>query len=249
MKRTLLGLLFCVVAGASSAEEAAPTLECAVVPKAPAALGDASWAQAAALELKLQKQAFVPPMGGGAVAGLSVRCVRDGERLSFLLRWSDATLSETIDLSDKFVDACALQLPLDPAQQPTFMMGHQGARVNIWRWRALRQGPDRYPKNYADDFYREAALPNRIPGFLASFEQLVAEGFGTLTRCKEQILGGEAKWEKGQWSVVISRSLKSEEGATLAGGTTQVAFAVWDGQAKERNGMKSITQWIGLNLK
>jgi hypothetical protein len=189
-------------------------------------------------------------MGGGAIESLSVQSLHDGSRIAFRLTWKDATEDKTTDLSNRFVDAVALQLPLKVEEQPTFMMGHQGARVNIWRWKALTQEGERYPKSYADDYYRDAALSRQLPGFLAPFEQLVAEGFGSLTRCKEQNLEGSAQWQKGEWSVVLVRDFASNEGAVLKPGLeSKIAFAVWDGSAKERNGQKSLTQWIDFKIE
>lgn len=84
-------------------------------------------------------------------------------------------------------------------------------------------------------------------------EDLIAGGFGTLTSqpAEEQNVQGFGSWADGQWQVIFSRDLESSEQddvSFLPGKTVSVAFAVWDGANEERNGQKSTSQWVSLQL-
>ena len=79
-------------------------------------------------------------------------------------------------------------------------------------------------------------------------EDLNAEGFSTLTTQAHQDVQGEGNWNNNRWAVVYKRALKTEDqnDTQFTGGKTPIAFAVWNGSNKERNGQKGITQWHEL---
>jgi hypothetical protein len=88
---------------------------------------------------------------------------------------------------------------------------------------------------------------------ISPVEDLIAGGFGTLTSqpVEEQNVQGYGVWKDGQWQVIFSRELASTEPddvTFLPGKTYSVAFAVWDGANEERNGQKSTSQWVSLQL-
>ncbi len=62
----------------------------------------------------------------------------------------------------------------------------------------------------------------------------------------------QGRWQDGTWTAIFRRPLQvsSEEGVTATPGATQsVAFAVWDGAHRDRNGQKLITIWNDLHLQ
>lgn len=69
---------------------------------------------------------------------------------------------------------------------------------------------------------------------------------------KSQFVDAHGDWQDGRWTVVIKRPLKvpsPEDGISLEPGQSlSVAFAVWDGSHKDRNGQKSITIWHDVTL-
>ena len=84
-------------------------------------------------------------------------------------------------------------------------------------------------------------------------EDLMAGGFGTLTARKagEQNVQGYGVWSNGVWRVIFSRNLDSALGDDISFAGEKVypvAFAAWDGANHERNGTKSTSQWISLQL-
>ena len=79
-------------------------------------------------------------------------------------------------------------------------------------------------------------------------EDLNAEGFSTLTTQAHQDVMGKGNWSNNRWAVVFKRALTTHDknDTQFSGGKTPIAFAVWNGQNKERNGQKGITQWQTL---
>ena len=83
----------------------------------------------------------------------------------------------------------------------------------------------------------------------SAVEDLNAEGFSTLTTQASQDVDGEGNWRNNRWSVVFKRALKTGDSndVQLGGGKASMAIAIWNGQNKERNGQKAVTQWNTLN--
>jgi mono/diheme cytochrome c family protein len=87
----------------------------------------------------------------------------------------------------------------------------------------------------------------------ASVENLNAKGFGTLQAraALAQSVRGKGVWSRGAWRVMFVRSLAAPGKGDVEfrpGQNVQVGFAVWDGQAGDRNGQKSVTIWHDLAL-
>ena len=83
---------------------------------------------------------------------------------------------------------------------------------------------------------------------VSPIEDLNAEGFSTLTTQAHQDVQGNGNWSNNRWSVVFKRALTSGDAndTQFTGGKTPMAIAVWNGQNKERNGQKAVTQWNEL---
>jgi DMSO reductase family type II enzyme heme b subunit len=82
----------------------------------------------------------------------------------------------------------------------------------------------------------------------SSVEDLNAEGFSTLTTQAHQDVQGKGNWSNDRWAVVFKRSLTTSDtnDTQFSGGSTPMAIAIWNGQNKERNGQKAVTQWNTL---
>jgi mono/diheme cytochrome c family protein len=70
---------------------------------------------------------------------------------------------------------------------------------------------------------------------------------------QSQLVSARGAWHDGRWTVVMSRSLSvpsPEDGVALeVGGRASVAFAVWDGSHRDRDGQKSFTIWQELAIE
>lgn len=192
-------------------------------------------------------QQFVPPFGGGATKFVEVKSLYTQGDVYFLLSWQDKTQSIKAGLSGKFLDGCALQLPIKQGTPPSFMMGQKGGPVNIWLWKSVVADEQRLDKVYVD-FYRSGSIDHRVHMFKPA-QNLIAEGFSTLTLLPVQEVAGVGTWKDGRWTVVFKRRIQTQNGTSLRPDTTlPIAFAVWDGGGTERNGFKSLSLWHNLVL-
>jgi DMSO reductase family type II enzyme heme b subunit len=87
----------------------------------------------------------------------------------------------------------------------------------------------------------------------ASASRLETAGPGSTTfrPPTSQVASGRGAWSDGRWSVVLTRPLvvKAEEGISFAPAERlSIAFAVWDGRLRDRDGQKRITIWQELEL-
>jgi hypothetical protein len=117
---------------------------------------------------------------------------------------------------------------------------------------------DQYPG--PEDYIETAFLPAlevgnllAIPGRGTSVENLIAGGFGSLTAlpASQQMIQGHGEWIDGKWRVIFSRQLDidaPEEVNFEPGRVYSMAIAIWDGEFKERDGLKSTSQWVSLQL-
>jgi DMSO reductase family type II enzyme heme b subunit len=75
-------------------------------------------------------------------------------------------------------------------------------------------------------------------------ELLAAEGFGTLTVQPDGGVQAKGVWKNGVWRVVVSRTA-----AELPMDSMPVAFAVWNGEGAERDGLKRLSAWQTLRFE
>ncbi len=64
-------------------------------------------------------------------------------------------------------------------------------------------------------------------------------------------MAGSGAWRDGRWRALFARDLDPSSPGLAefsVGEETMVAFAVWDGGSGDRNGQKSIAQFIELRL-
>jgi len=85
-------------------------------------------------------------------------------------------------------------------------------------------------------------------------EDANARGFGTFKSqpASSQNVGGKGIWRDGHWNVLVTRELKSKDADDVkfvVGKSVPVAFAVWNGQQRDRNGRKVISNWYNLILE
>ena len=92
------------------------------------------------------------------------------------------------------------------------------------------------------------------PERISAAEEAKAKGLGSLTSQPPPLQKVQAKgvWQNGGWQVVLHRPLASGSENDLrlrAGQDVGVGFAVWDGNARDRNGQKSVSIWNHLKLE
>jgi DMSO reductase family type II enzyme heme b subunit len=234
------------------------------------------WRHAKPVPVTMLAQTVQPPMHPDpGVKLISVKAAHNGQWFGLLLEWADPTKSDRI-VVDQFGDQVAIELPLkyNPTALPNPMMGNVGGRVAVMQWRAafqhdLESGDPTtlslYP-NALVDLYPDQVLratdARPYQGALgvdnpisharrsAVLDQM-AEGWGTMTVKPVQNADGRGVWENGTWRVVITHPLWTGEDSDpdlRAGGTSAVAFAVWDGGNREVGSRKAWAPWVLLQM-
>ena len=229
------------------------------------------WGQSAAVDVPLTAQQTTFPMGGGTIQSVTARALHDEESLYVLVEWQDDTQDTGVQRPQDFRDAAAVQFPsVTGGTIPFFCMGQADGHVNIWHWKADWQADidqayagvaaayqgmqvDYYaqPDDPAFNPARAVGNPLAALGRSTPVENLVAGGAGTLTTSDIQTVQGAGEWRDGRWRVLFARRL-SETGDGLVrfapGEGNDAAFAVWNGSASERDGQKSVSQFVRLEI-
>lgn len=233
---------------------------------------DAAWNQAKEVIVPLVSQISVVPRAPALKRiQLSVRAVHNKKELGLLLSWADPTKDEREAGDQLFRDSVAVGFPMNYGEGvplPYIGMGNKGRPMNIWHWKASWQADiDRgfqgvetqFPVTVRDEEKirhltgQEAGSPLSQQKRASPVENLLAEGFGTLTSVMDESMLGKGIWRDGRWVVVVKRKLAStkEKGTSIAKetGIVPISFAVWDGTIAERNGIKGLTRWRFLRFE
>lgn len=202
------------------------------------------------------------------IPAVAVSAVHDGKRVAILCTWRDPIADGAPVRVQDFQDAVALQFSMN-GNTPFLGMGDKDNPVNIWQWKAGWQQeiegerPDVntvYASMHSDVYfqtnalYRTAEAANNLlakPAHVSPVEDANARGFGTFTSqlAAGQNVQGRGIWRDSHWNVVFVRKLKTRDADDVqlaAGKAIPVAFAVWDGQNRDRNGRKVVSNWHHL---
>jgi hypothetical protein len=237
--------------------------------------GSDAWYTTEPILVRLQPQQIATPfLQEAAIDQLTVEALHNGEEIAFRLGWKDESADDLPGIAS-FQDAVALQLPiLAGVTPPAITMGGAGAPVHILQWRASWQRDlrrrtsveDLYPHLVrdvtADDvlgaagalpYYPGRAVRNPLSAETRTtpVEEIVAEGFGSVTTLAEQRARGAGVHEDGSWSVTIGLPLdRGESFARLEPGSSwPVAFALWLGSQGNRGARKHFADWVECRLE
>lgn len=118
-----------------------------------------------------------------------------------------------------YSDAVAIQLPVQlptGIRKPYFLFGDAQNPVDLW-------------------FVEMATKQAR---------RFLGAGSASLTPVEGEEVAAVATYDRGEWAVILKRSLKSSGGVTFAEAQyVPIAFSVWDGTAGERGNKRGLTQW------
>lgn len=155
---------------------------------------------------------------------VEVQAARSNGQVFVRLQWHDAEANRNTPDPKSFLDAAAVQIPVDTTEQPAIAMGSQSNLVNVWYWNAD-----------------------------GHTEELLAGGQGSTTHIENASVQAWSEHagsgENATWTVVFSRSAEpagDNRTAITEENDLDVAFAVWDGSNDERSGQKAASQWYYL---
>jgi len=236
---------------------------------------DRAWARVRAWTVPLAVQNLTTPFATElAVPQIAVRVLHNRESIGFHIEWDDGD-EDNIDAMARFRDAVAVQFPVDPSAPVAITMGAATQPVHIMQWRAAwqvdvdlgRRGVhDAFPNMYHDAppeaLLGEEAARQFYPALVAGnpmarrdrtspVEDLIAEGFGSLTAHAEQTANGRGEFTGKGWRVVIVTPLQpgADKTSLSPGLTTNVAFAVWNGSRGNRGARKQWADWTPLEIE
>ena len=182
-----------------------------------------SWDTVPAVEVPLASApSGLPNASDTSVESVRVQSARTDERFYLRLSWADGTADRNVSGPRQFVDAAAVQVPVNTSVRPPISMGSTENEVNVWYWRADGET-----------------------------EELLAGGPGTTTGFEQAAVNTSKTYDDGRWTVVMSRAIATdaENRTTLAvDHDVDVAFAVWNGSQMERSGRKSVSEWYHFPL-
>ena len=208
---------------------------------------------------------------------VQVRARYNEKVLAILLEWNDATQDAGANRIQDFQDAAAVQFSLTDTPV-FLGMGQKGSPTNAWFWRSewqmragngsktdIQQGyqnraSDGNTGSYPAEIQEETSLAGRDAGNPVSrqtihspVEDANGAGLGTLTSQpqEQQDVVGKGEWNGKRWRVAFVRDLKNGDPNDVQfkeGGVTPVAFAVWNGSERDRNGQKSVSTWYSFRF-
>ncbi len=224
-----------------------------------------AWKNAVFVQVPLTAQAGQYFAGGGSIPVVIAKALNYGNKLYVRLEWNDDTVDDSTTRVQDFADAAAVEFPARTASTvPSICMGQADAGVNIWQWRADSQVGVKDPigvhPNAQVDLYPSTdpllytaravgnpyANPNQGP-----IQTLIAQTFGTLAPAAVQDVKGAGVHKDGKWAVVFTREFAAADGdqARFAvGAKTDMAVAIWNGSQQDRDGHKSVSQFITLDV-
>jgi hypothetical protein len=136
----------------------------------------------------------------------------------------------------------------------------QDVHPNYWSdlyWFAEGQFPYRVPESFNDPVSQQwfiglqAGNPVSSQTRTQPAQELVAEGWGTLTAQPESVTTAKGVWADGKWAVVLSRPLKTEDPNDYQfEDKGQMAFAVWQGGDGNVGGRKHWSNnWVAYQVQ
>lgn len=227
----------------------------------------------------LAQTMYYPRLWKATIPSVDVRVLTDGTRLSLLIEWGDAKQNDLESITAfRDAVAVMLPLNPE-AERPPIFMGQAGKPVYVMQWKAswqkdMEQGFQGVEKSYpqwfndvypghptfqklgqteeaARQFYPGLALGNPMStqDRKTCVEEMVAEGYGTLTSLAEQRAVGKASFAGGGWKVAVGMPGPGTDVPALkAGLAVPVAFAVWDGGERQVGGRKHHSDWITVTM-
>jgi DMSO reductase family type II enzyme heme b subunit len=156
----------------------------------------------------------------GNQPSLTVKAIHDGTDIAFLMEWTDTSPSSVVYAPAEFGDRAVIMLNANRICQ----MGSPNNPTNMWFWNAA----------------------DKTQGAGGSVQNLLGGGIGTITHTDgDDNIQSASNYAAGTWQLVMSRPLAAvdqlDQFEFTLDSTTEVAFALYDGAFKQRNGSKWIS--------
>ena len=196
---------------------------------------------------------------------VALRTLYDGKNIAFLLEWSDSTKSvQKQNRTTSYADGFAVEFvsgEINPFKLPYIGMGNEGRPVEIFLQKAYEKFYEPSGNGNIDLQVNRSNI-NAFNQKLAKFDRkvlnqaksdyqkvFIGEGFGLMSEIKQESINIKAEMEyaNGIWRATLVRSLKDSY-TDLNVSSIAVAFAIWDGQKLQRDGIKLLSSWIAVDF-
>ena len=209
---------------------------------------------------------------------VNVKVLYNSNYISTKIEWEDQSQDQGLYRVQDFQDGAAIQFSID-GTKGFHGMGSEDHPTDIWFWKAEWQmrtngktesdivlayanrvsdsNVETYPQLMNDVAYlagRDAGNINSETAKVSPVENVMAIGPQTVTSFpeNEQKVMGSGIWDGQKWQVVFVRKLISDSKRKvnfIKGESIPIAFAIWNGSEKDRNGQKMVSTWYDLELK
>jgi mono/diheme cytochrome c family protein len=209
---------------------------------------------------------------------VDVQAVHNSKYIALKLEWEDHSRDQGTYRVQDFQDGAGIQFSID-STKGFHGMGSKDHPTDIWYWKAEWQmrvdkktdsditlayvnrvsdsDVDTYPLLMNDITYlsgRDAGNINSESKKISPVENVVATGPQTVTSFPEnaQTVMGKGTWDGNKWRIVFVRKLKPASKQKVdfeKVGLIPIAFAIWNGSERDRNGQKMVSTWYELELK
>ena len=114
--------------------------------------------------------------------------------------------------------------------------------------------PDAFTRTEALDWFVAYRAGNPMADLYRKrpVQEMISEGFGTLTNQPLVASAAQGVWTDGRWSVVFERPLATNDGGDYqfeTGARDMIAFAVWEGSSENVSGRKQHSQWVVFEVQ
>ena len=199
---------------------------------------------------------------------IKVKALSDGKNIAFKVEWADQTMSIQSGNAIKnteFPDGFAVQFASkydDPSKLPYIGMGSENRPVVVYLQKAVAKlfEPNGYGEvdkqvNRANAPYFEKNLEKfdidvELLARRSNQKAYDSEGFGSMTEIKDKSSEFlmDLKYKKSffspkGWEGTVVRAL-NDEYVKIYNDPFPVAFAVWDGDKMNRDGLKHLSTWV-----
>ncbi len=134
---------------------------------------------------------------------------------------------------------------------------HPNYLNNLYWFANDKKRPYHVPESFKNPVSQQWFIAHQAGNPMATFsrsepaQELIAEGWGTLTNQPESATTAKGVWKDGRWAVIFIRPLKTNDPNDYQfarGEKGQIAFAVWQGGDGNVGARKHWSFWTGYQM-
>jgi mono/diheme cytochrome c family protein len=215
--------------------------------------GDAGWAQAEPMDVRLTGQVVAAPRWQNpSIELVTMRAVANGDEIAFLLEWDDPFADTTHD-EDKELDMREIR-QVGGFNSYVEANGMIARALKTFRDAVALQFPTKPPEGTKKPHFMRGNASNPVQLWtwkadLDAAEEGIARGWSRPPKAQaeeQQQVTSSAKWEDGRWQVVMKRPLLTEDKNDVQfvkGKFIPMALNAWDGSNGEHGIIMSVSTW------